>query len=58
MRRDLADERDVFSLYLGVICYAKSTSKVKKGEDVDDSYSQNFFHSVIYVRICHQDLRR
>ena len=56
MRGDLADQRDVFFLYLGVICYANSTSKVKKGEDVDDSCSQNFFHSVIYARICHQDL--
>ena len=40
MCRDLADQRDVFSLYLGVISYANSTSKVKKGEDVDDSCSQ------------------
>ena len=58
MRRDLADQRDVFFFYLGVISYANSTCKVKKGEDVDDSCSQNFFHSVIYVRFCHQDLRR
>ena len=36
MRRDLADQRDVFFFYLGVISYAISTCKVKKGEDVDD----------------------
>ena len=53
-----ADQRDVFFFYLAVIAYANSTCKVKKGEDVDDSCSQNFFHSVIYVRFCHQDLRR
>ena len=47
MRRDLADQRDVFSFYLAVISYANSTCKVKKGEDVDDSCPQNFFHSVI-----------
>ena len=58
MRRDLADQRDVFSFYLAVISYANSTCKVKKGEDVDDSCPQNFFHRVIYVRFCHQDLRR
>ena len=58
MRRDLADQRDVFFFYLAVISYANSTCKVKKGEDVDDSCSQNLFHSVIYVRFCHQDLRR
>ena len=61
MRKDLADQRDVsyvFFFYLAVISYANSTFKVKKGEDVDYSCSQNFFHSVIYVRFCHQDLRR
>ena len=58
MRRDLADQRDVFFFYLAVISYANSTCKVKKGEDVDDLCSQNFFHSLIYVRFCHQDLRR
>ena len=30
MRRDLADQRDVFFFYLAVISYAKSTFKVKK----------------------------
>ena len=45
MRRDLADQRDVFFFYLAVISYANSTCKVKKGEDVDDLCSQNFFHS-------------
>ena len=49
MRRDLADQRDVFFFYLAVISYANSTFMVKKGEDVDDSCSQNFFHSVIYL---------
>ena len=49
MRRDLADQRDVFFFYLAVISYANSTFKVKKGEDVDDSCSQNFFHSVIMM---------
>ena len=42
--------------YLAVISYANSTCKVKPG--VDDSCPQNFFHSVSYVRLCHQDLRR
>ena len=43
MRRDQADQRDVFFFfYLGVISYANSTCKVKKGEDVD---SQNYSHS-------------
>ena len=37
MRRDLADQRDVFFFYLAVISYANSTCKVKKAEDVDDS---------------------
>ena len=41
MRRDLADQRDVFFFYLAVISYAYSTCKVKKGEDVDDLCSQN-----------------
>ena len=46
MRRDQADQRDVFFFfYLGVISYANSTCKVKKGEDVDDLCSQNFSHS-------------
>ena len=36
MRRDLADQRDVFFFYLAVISYANSTCKVEKGEDVDD----------------------
>ena len=57
MRMDLADQRDVFFFYLAVISYANSMSKVKKGEDVDDSCPQNFFHSVSYVRFCHQGLR-
>ena len=41
MRRDLADQRDVFSFYIAVmiISYANSTCKVKKGEEVDDSCS-------------------
>ena len=34
MRRDLADQRDV---YLAVILYVNSTYKVKKGKEVDDS---------------------
>ena len=58
MRRDLADQRNVFFFDLAVISYANSTCKVKKDEDVDDWCPQNFFHSVIYVRFCHQDLRR
>ena len=45
MRRDLADQRDVFFFYLAAISYANSTCKVKKGEDVDDSCPKNFFHS-------------
>ena len=53
MRRDLADQRDVFFFYLTAISYANSTCKVKKGEDVDDSCPKNFFHSVIYVRFGH-----
>ena len=53
MRRDLAHQRDVFFFfYLAVISYVDSTCKVKKGEDVDDSCPQNFFHSVSYVRFC------
>ena len=36
MRRDLADQRDVFFLSRCVISYANSTYKVKKDEDVDD----------------------
>ena len=35
MRRDLADQRDVFFFYLGVISYANSTCKVNKGEGID-----------------------
>ena len=62
MRRDLADQRDLFlkKLHLAVISCANLTCKVKTGEDLDDSSScpQNFFHSVSYVRFCHQDLRR
>ena len=59
MHRDLADQRDVFFFYLAVISYANSTCKANvQGEDVDDSCSQNYLHSVIYVRFCHQDLRR
>ena len=54
---DLADQRDVFFFDLAVISYANSMSKVKKGEDEDDSSPQNFFHSVSYVRFCHQGLR-
>ena len=57
MRRVLADQRDLF-FFLAVISYANSTCRVKKGEDVDDSCPQNFFRGVIYVRFCHQDLRR
>ena len=49
MRRDLDDQRDVFFIYVAVIFYANSTCKVKKGEDVDDSCPQNFFHRVSYV---------
>ena len=45
MRRDLADQRDVFFFYLTVISYANSTCKVKKGEDVDDSCPTIFFFS-------------
>ena len=36
MRRDLADQRDVYLFYLAVISYANLTCKVKKGEDVGD----------------------
>ena len=50
VRRDLADQRDVFSFYLAVISYANWTCKVKTGEDVDESFPQNFFHSVSYVK--------
>ena len=42
MRRDLADQRDVFFFYLAVISYANSTCKVKTGEDVDDSCPPKF----------------
>ena len=45
MRRDLADQRDDFPFYLAVISYANSTSKVKTGEDEDDSCPQNLDHS-------------
>ena len=58
MRRDLADQRDVFLFNLAVISYANSTCKVKKGKGIDDSCPQNFFHSGSYVRFCHQGLRR
>ena len=58
MLRDLADQRDVFSFYLAVISYVNSTCNVKTGKDVDDSYPKRVFHSVSYVRFCHQDLRR
>ena len=58
MLRDLANRREVFSFYLAVIYYANSKCKVQKDEDVDDSRPQNFFHSVSYVRFCHQDFRR
>ena len=33
MLRDLADQRDVFSLYLAVIFYVNSTCNVKTGKD-------------------------
>ena len=50
MRRDLADQRDVFFFFhLAVISYANSTCKVKTGEDVDDSCLKNFFHRPSYV---------
>ena len=42
MRRDLAEQRDVFFCYL-IISYANSTCKVKQGEDVDDSCSKISF---------------
>ena len=58
MRRNLADQRDVFFFYLAVISHANSKCKVKAGEDVDDSFPRNFFHRVSYVRFCHQDRRR
>ena len=58
MLRDLANQRDVCSFYLAVNYYANSKCKVQKDEDVDDSRPQNFFHSVSYVRFCHQDFRR
>ena len=58
MRRDLADKRNIFFFHLTVISYAISTCTVKKGEDVDDSCPPNFFHSMSYVRFCHQDFRR
>ena len=56
MLRDLADQRDIFSLYLAVIFYVNSTCNVKTGKDVDDSCPKRVFHSVRYVRFCHQDL--
>ena len=34
MRRDLADQIDVFFFYLAVISYANSTCKLKKGEHI------------------------
>ena len=43
MLRDLADQRDVFSLYLAVIFYVHSTCNVKTGKDVDDSCPKEFF---------------
>ena len=52
MLRDLADQRDVFSLYLAVIFYVNSTCNVKTGKDVDDSCPKRVFHSVRYVRFC------
>ena len=58
MRRDLADQRDVFFFYLAVISHVNSTCQGETGEDVGDPYPQNFFHRVSYVRFCHQDLRR
>ena len=57
MHRNLADQIDFFFFYLTVISYTNSTCKVKKAEDVDDSCPLNFFHSVSYVRFCHQDFR-
>ena len=56
MIRDVADQRDVFSLYLAVIFYVNSTCNVKTEKDVDDSCPKRVFHSVRYVRFCHQDL--
>ena len=58
MRRDLANQRDIFVFYLAVISGANSTCKAKTGEDVVESGPKNFFHHVSYVRVCHQDLRR
>ena len=59
MRRDLADQRDLFfKFHLAVISCANSTYKVERGEDLDDSCPQNFFHNVSYVRFCHQDFRQ
>ena len=43
MHRDLADQRDVIFFYLAVISYVSSTCKVKKGEDVEDSYPKISF---------------
>ena len=43
MLRDLADQRDVFSLYLVVIFYVNSTCNVKTGKDVDDSCPKKSF---------------
>ena len=50
MRRDLADQRDIFVFYLAVISGANSTCKAKTGEDVVESRPKNFFHHVSYVR--------
>ena len=44
MRRDQADQRDVFSFYRSVISYANSTCKVKTGEGADDSCPKNLDH--------------
>ena len=57
MRRDLADQRDVFFFYLPVASCVNSTCRGETGEDVDDLYPPNFFHRVSYVWFCHQDLR-
>ena len=40
MHRDLADQRDVFSLLSHCYFLRYSTCKVKKAEDVDDSCPQ------------------
>lgn len=43
MRKDLADQRDVFFFYLAVTSYVNSMSQGETGEDVDNPYPPIFF---------------